>query len=266
MERLTISPLALGKGFEIGQARRDKEQSMAGDAKEGLAQEEIALTTSPVTSLWILGVGLPLAGFGLLGFGVWKLGNFPWDEPILLAVHATATTTLDRLAQGITRLGSPWILPPLAGLMAIRIVFAQAVRRTFPSGIALAALKRWRSLLYVVLALAGTTLINIGLKALWKRDRPFLWDSGTPRPHDFSFPSGHAMTSVALVVVLLILLGSSRWRLWAVLFGVLFVLAIAWTRLYLGVHYPSDILGGWMMAIAWTVGLSLLIQPQREKI
>ncbi|HIK39202.1 phosphatase PAP2 family protein [Thermoleptolyngbya sp. M55_K2018_002] len=223
---------------------------MADDVKEGLAQEEIALTTSPVTSLWILGVGLPLAGFGLLGFGVWKLGDFPWDEPILQAVHATATATLDRLAQGITRLGSPWILPPLAGLMAI----------------ALAALKRWRSLLYVVLALAGNTLINIELKDLWKRDRPFLWDSGTPRPHDFSFPSGHAMTSVAIVVVLLILLGSSRWRPWAVLFGVLFVLAIAWTRLYLGVHYPSDILGGWLVAIAWTVGLSLLIQPQGEKI
>ncbi|WP_448600576.1 phosphatase PAP2 family protein [Thermoleptolyngbya sp.] len=222
---------------------------MVENAKEGLAQEEIALAAAPMTSLWIVGVGLPLASFGLLGFGVWKLGNFPWDEPMLQAVHATSTPALDRVAQGITRLGSPWILPPLAGLMTI----------------ALAPLQRWRSLLYGMLALAGSTLINVGLKSLWKRDRPFLWDSGTPRPHDFSFPSGHAMTSVAIVVVLLILLGSSRWRPWAALFGVLFVLAIGWTRLYLGVHYPSDILGGWLMAIAWTVGLSLLIQPQREK-
>jgi membrane-associated phospholipid phosphatase len=222
---------------------------MVEDAKEGLVQEDIALATSPVASLWILGVGLPLAGFGLLGFGVWKLGNFLWDEPILQAVHATATATLDRLAQGITRLGSPWILPPLAGLIAI----------------ALAALKRWRSLLYILLALPGCTLLNVVLKELWKRDRPFLWDSGTPRPHGFSFPSGHAMTSVALVAVLLILLGSSHWRPWAIASGVLFVLAIAWTRLYLGVHYPSDILGGWLVAIAWTVGLSLLIQPQHQK-
>ncbi|GAB4460525.1 MAG: hypothetical protein OHK0037_07940 [Elainellaceae cyanobacterium] len=230
---------------------------MVEEVKEALIQEELALVPSPVSSLWILGVGLPLAGFGLLGFGVWKLGNFPWDEPILQAVHAAATDTLDRLAQGITRLGSPWILPLLAGLMAIRVAI--------PSGIALAALKRWRSLLYILLALPGCTLLNLALKELWRRDRPFLWDSGAPRPHDFSFPSGHAMTSVALVVVLLILLGSSRWRPGAAAIGVLFVLAIAWTRLYLGVHYPSDILGGWLMAIAWTVGLSLLIQPQRQK-
>lgn len=221
---------------------------MVEEVKEAIAQDDLALATSPATSLWVLGVALPLAGFGLLGFGVWKLGNFPWDEPILQAIHTTATPMLDRLSTGTTRLGSPWILPPLAGLMAI----------------ALAALKRWRSLLYVILALSGSTLINLLLKGLWKRDRPFLWDSGTPRPYDFSFPSGHAMTSVALVVVLLVLLGSSRWRPGAAALGVLFVLAIAWTRLYLGVHYPSDILGGWMMAIAWTVGLSLLLQPQSE--
>jgi len=222
---------------------------MVENAKEGLAQEEIALAAAPMTSLWIVGVGLPLASFGLLGFGVWKLGNFPWDEPMLQAVHATSTPALDRVAQGITRLGSPWILPPLAGLMAI----------------ALAALKRWRSLLHTLLALPGCTLLNLLLKDLWKRDRPFLWDSGAPRPHDFSFPSGHAMTSIALVAVLLILLGSSRWRPWAAALGVLFVLAIGWTRLYLGVHYPSDILGGWLMAIAWTVGLFPLIRSQRDK-
>lgn len=230
---------------------------MVEEVKEALAQDNISLGTSPATSLWILGVGLPLVGFGLLGFGVWKLGNFPWDEPILQAIHAASTPALDRTAQGMTRLGSPWILPPLAGLMAIRVALL--------SGIALAALKRWRSLLYILLALPGCTLLNLALKELWKRDRPFLWDSGAPRPHDFSFPSGHAMASVALVVVMLILLGSSQWRPWAAASGVLFVLAIAWTRLYLGVHYPSDILGGWLMAIAWTVGLALLIQPQREK-
>ncbi|WP_205370783.1 phosphatase PAP2 family protein [Thermoleptolyngbya sp. PKUAC-SCTB121] len=227
---------------------------MVEEVKEALVQDKTiqdktALAVSLATSLWILGVGLPLAGFGLLGFGVWKLGNFLWDEPILQAVHGASTPALDRIAQGMTRLGSPWILPPLAGLMAIALV----------------PLQRWRSLLYVVLSLAGSTLINISLKDLWKRARPFLWESGAPRPHDFSFPSGHAMTSVAIGVVLLILLGASRWRPWAALFGVLFVLAIGWTRLYLGVHYPSDILGGWLMAIAWTVGLSLLIQPQREK-
>ncbi|GAB4131315.1 MAG: phosphatase PAP2 family protein [Cyanobacteria bacterium J069] len=226
---------------------------MRDELTEEVSSQELVSIAPPgslTTNLWLLGVGLPLAGFGLLGYGVWRLGEFPWDGPILQAIHMTATATLDRLATGVTRLGSPWILPPLAGLMAIALV----------------ALKRWRSLLYILLALPGCTLLNLALKEFWKRDRPWLWDTGTPRPHDFSFPSGHAMTSTALVVLLLILLGSSRWRPWAAAIGVLFVLAIAWTRLYLGVHYPSDILGGWLVAIAWTVGLSLLIQPQREKI
>ena len=42
------------------------------------------------------------------------------------------------------------------------------------------------------------------------------------------------------------------------IFGSLYVLLIAWTRLYLGVHYPSDILGGWLLAIAWKVSIYLL--------
>jgi membrane-associated phospholipid phosphatase len=54
---------------------------------------------------------------------------------------------------------------------------------------------------------------------------------------------------------------NTRWR-WIVLgFGSLFVVIIGWTRLYLGVHYPSDILAGWMVSLSWAIGMNLLIRP-----
>ncbi|HEY9299769.1 MAG TPA: phosphatase PAP2 family protein, partial [Phormidium sp.] len=55
------------------------------------------------------------------------------------------------------------------------------------------------------------------------------------------------------------------WCLPILIFGGLFVLAIGWTRLYLGVHFPSDILAGWAVSVAWAIGVSFLIKPQLPK-
>ncbi|HEY9618509.1 MAG TPA: phosphatase PAP2 family protein, partial [Microcoleaceae cyanobacterium] len=70
-----------------------------------------------------------------------------------------------------------------------------------------------------------------------------------------------AMSSMTLVAALIILTWGSRWCRSAMLIGGIFVVTIAWTRLYLGVHFPSDILAGWMVALAWVVGVSLVIKP-----
>ncbi|MBE9019165.1 phosphatase PAP2 family protein, partial [Chroococcidiopsidales cyanobacterium LEGE 13417] len=68
-----------------------------------------------------------------------------------------------------------------------------------------------------------------------------------------------------LVAVLVILSWGSRWRWWVLAIGTIFVLVIGWTRLYLGVHYPSDILAGWTASIAWAVGVSWVIKPWRRR-
>ncbi len=47
--------------------------------------------------------------------------------------------------------------------------------------------------------------------------------------------------------------------------GGLFVVAIGWTRIYLGVHYPSDILAGWLVSIGWAVGVSLIVRPHLRR-
>jgi undecaprenyl-diphosphatase len=71
----------------------------------------------------------------------------------------------------------------------------------------------------------------------------------------FSFPSGHAMQSMAVGAALVILLWETRWRYVALLLSASFVLAVGLSRIYLGVHYPSDILAGWAASVAWVVGL-----------
>ncbi|WP_427159987.1 phosphatase PAP2 family protein [Aliinostoc sp. HNIBRCY26] len=199
-------------------------------------------------SLLILftGVYLPLQLFELIAVQVLvKKGGFPWDVPILLAIHQTAQPQLDTLAVVLTKLGSVWTIAPILTLVGIFLLFR----------------KKWRSLTFLIITGLGNAIINHAAKVLLHRIRPHLWDSLAPE-FSYAFPSGHAMSSLTLVAILLVLTWDTSWR-WLTLFGGgLFILTIAWTRLYLGVHFPSDIIAGWMFATAWVVAVNLIIQPR----
>ena len=195
--------------------------------------------------LLLIGVFFPLQVFGELAEDVWENeGGFPWDVSILLAIHSTANPQLDIFASSLTKLGVYWGVFPVA----IAIGLALLVRR------------RWRKLVYFLITLGGSIIINRTAKILLHRVRPHLWPSPAPE-FDYGFPSGHAMASMTLVAALVILTWRSRWRWLVLAIGSVFVLAIAWTRLYLGVHYPSDIVAGWSASIAWAIGVSVLIKP-----
>ncbi|MCA1992047.1 MAG: phosphatase PAP2 family protein [Coleofasciculus sp. S288] len=199
--------------------------------------------------LLLLGVYLPFQGFGELAEEVWENeGGFPWDVPILLAIHLTASPQLDAFAVTLTKFGVFWGVFPIAIVVGLMLLLRS----------------QWRSLTYLVVTLLGSIVINRTAKVLLHRVRPHLWESPTPEL-DFGFPSGHAMSSMTLVAVLVILTWGSRWCWMILVFGSVFVVAIGWTRLYLGVHYPSDILAGWMASIAWAVGVSLLLRPNSPK-
>jgi len=192
------------------------------------------------------GICLPLLGFTIIAWRVWGLdGGFSWDVTILEAIHGTARPALTQFAVIVTQFGSAWRLLPM--MVALAGLFAYRQQR--------------RSLLYLVVTLLGSTAINLYAKTFWHRMRPHLWDSSFPPLTDFSFPSGHAMSSMVTAAVLITLCWQTRWRWLVLAVGSAYVVAIGWSRLYLGVHYPSDILAGWMIVIAWVVSMNLLINP-----
>jgi len=177
-------------------------------------------------------------------------GGLPWDVNILMALHATAQDKLDVFAKTLTQFGTRWGVFPISTVMVIALFF----------------LKRWRSLIYLVITLPGAMLINRIAKEFLHRVRPHLWDSTFPPEPEFAFPSGHAMASMTFVAALVALTWGSRWCGWVATLGSFFVVAIAWTRLYLGVHYPSDILAGWLVSIAWAIAVSFIVKPHLTRV
>jgi undecaprenyl-diphosphatase len=108
--------------------------------------------------------------------------------------------------------------------------------------------------LFWLLALSGGCLLDAGLKLVYLRERPPFRDLAVLETTK-SFPSGHAMGSVFTYGLLAFLLGlrlGRRWqRLALYIFSTLLILAIGFSRLYLGAHYLSDVLGGYILGAAW---------------
>lgn len=193
-----------------------------------------------------LGVYLPLFIFVVLAIQIWQQeGGLAWDVSILTAIHATSQANLDAIAITLTNLGTRWGVIPASVVIALVLLYQN----------------RWRSLTYFSITVLGCSFINPAAKATLHRVRPSLWEY--PALPDFSFPSGHAMSSMVFITALVVLSWGSRWWGWVLGLGSLFVVAIGWTRLYLGVHYPSDILAGWMLSLAWAIGVSLVVKPYR---
>jgi undecaprenyl-diphosphatase len=191
-------------------------------------------------SVLLLCILLPLLLVGALAEDVLE-GGLPWDVPILRWVHGSSTAGLDRVMIVITRLGYAWGTVPLAlGVLAT-----------------LVARRRWSRARFFTVAVGGAMAINGLAKLVFRRVRPSLWTSLTPET-SYSFPSGHAMGSMALVAALLVLAWPTRARWWVPVPGALFVLLVGISRVYLGVHYPSDVLAGWAASLAWVTGVAWL--------
>ena len=107
-------------------------------------------------------------------------------------------------------------------------------------------------------AVTGALILNESFKLLFHRPRPiFPWSIGDE--HTFSFPSGHSLFSVTLYGTLcwLALRHGTRW--WQVVpVAVALPLAIGTSRIYLGEHYPTDVLAGWLCGALWTATVILI--------
>ena len=192
--------------------------------------------------LLLVGLMLPLWGFAELADEVREGEPFEFDEPILYFARDLANAGFDRAFLLFSALGYEWGVVPFD----ILLVLGLALKR------------RAREALFAGLALAGSALLNLGTKQLFARERPSLWESIAPE-HSFSFPSGHAMGSMTLACVCVLLAWRTPWR-WPVAIAALaFTLLVGLSRVYLGVHFPSDILAGWAAASIWAVACFLLV-------
>jgi membrane-associated phospholipid phosphatase len=82
----------------------------------------------------------------------------------------------------------------------------------------------------------------------------------------YSFPSAHAMAAAALAAAVGFLLWLTRWRWVVVGLGAAWALGMGWARMYLGVHYPSDVLAGWLGSVGWVSGLYLVFTRQLRAV
>lgn len=194
----------------------------------------------PVFWFVLLGLVLPLFGFGKIAEEVWTREAMGWEPSVLLAIHRFASPALDRLMVGLSDIG---------GFLGMFLLATGTLAY-------LAFRRQWLRAIFFGLATAGVEGSNLLLKALFHRHRPDLWPSPTPE-HDYSFPSGHAMGVVAVMAGLVVLAWPTRWRWPMVVLGTLFAVAVSFSRLYLGVHFPSDVLAGWGVALAWVTVLGL---------
>jgi undecaprenyl-diphosphatase len=115
---------------------------------------------------------------------------------------------------------------------------------------------RWRELGLVAISATGGAAISTGLKLLVGRPRP---EALLPlvHPDSPSFPSGHAMLAAVVYLTLGALLARfvprRRVKAFFVTAAMILVFLVGTTRVYLGVHYPSDVLGGWSAGLAWAL-------------
>lgn len=122
-------------------------------------------------------------------------------------------------------------------------------------------LKGWRlSAVLLTVSTAGGMFLTTVLKAVFQRSRPELFQTGYEAGF-YSFPSGHATVAVGFYGMLALILayqarGALRWIIGAA--GVVLVILIGFSRLYLGVHYPTDVLAGYLSAPLWVVCVGLL--------
>ena len=193
-------------------------------------------------ALLFIAVLLPLWGFGELAEDVGEGRNFGFDLPILEWLHTHQSPLLDQLSLLFSRLGYQYGVIPFDIALVAWLLYRQ----------------HKRDALFATTAFIGSALLNIVAKHYYGRARPSLWESLAPET-TFSFPSGHAMGSMTLGAVLVLLAWRTRWRWLVVAISALFVLAVGASRPYLGVHYPSDILAGWGAALAWVVGVHALM-------
>jgi undecaprenyl-diphosphatase len=165
-------------------------------------------------------------------------GTQSFDETILRWIYAHHSPALDATMIEITALGTGTVVLMIVGVAALFLTLT----------------KHKYSALLLLVATAGGLALDMVLKLRFDRPRPHVFAWGTNAVSS-SFPSGHAMSAAIVystVAYLAARLQKHRWSRWlTMLISIVVILLICSSRLYLGVHYPSDVLAGVVIGLAW---------------
>lgn len=192
-------------------------------------------STWPVFGLAFVGFATPVIGFVELAERITEGAKLPFDRPVMLWLRRRHSPTTTRAVRAVTHLGGVWAVPAFALATAGYLAYVRGSRRP-------AAL--------LTVPLVGSTAINAVLKAMYRRERPTFF-AHIVQEKSYSFPSGHAMASAALAGCACVLAWRTPLRYPVIAGSTVYVPAIGVTRMYLGVHFPSDILAGWCVSLAW---------------
>ena len=213
---------------------------------------EFALGAFLIASLAIAAGALLL--FGWLAEEVIKGDTNQFDATVRGAVHNHATPLLTSIMQGFSFLGSvTWVLS--FGLLVICACFY---------------FKRPRIAGFLAIAMTGASTLDYVLKLSFHRPRPAAFFGVAPS--SYSFPSGHALGSLCFYGILASVLsdrmrpGKQKFFVW--LAAAFLVAMIGLSRIYLGVHYPSDVIAGYLAGAVWVTAVTVvdeLLLDRREK-
>jgi undecaprenyl-diphosphatase len=198
---------------------------------------------------WVFFLGLSAAVFSLFLFAwlaeeMMEGGTKAFDEHIRLTFNSYASPQLTAAMRFFTAFGSPAVVLALSAVV-----------------VAIFYHLHWgRAIWLFLITIAGTFLLNTALKLAFQRPRPPVTFFGTPLPETYSFPSGHAMLSAGLFGIIAALVAprlhsrAGQVAIWMA--AAALALAIGLSRIYLGVHYPSDVIAGYAAAVVWIVTVS----------
>ncbi|HEX8197396.1 MAG TPA: phosphatase PAP2 family protein [Pyrinomonadaceae bacterium] len=193
----------------------------------------------------ILFFGLMIA-VGALFFFAWLAdevlegGTQAMDETVRIFVNGFASQPLTLLMNFVTVLGSTLFLSTV--FVCVFIIFIRKNRK--------------RPAILITITMAGAVFLNFVLKTSFARARPVPFFD-TPLPSSYSFPSGHALFALCFYGVLAWIFASMIRKHWLKsliwVAAVFLALLIGISRIYLGVHYPSDVIAGYAASIVWVI-------------
>jgi undecaprenyl-diphosphatase len=208
----------------------------------------------------LLGLGTAIGAlifFGWLADEALEGDARAFDDATRAAVHQLASPLLTAIMRGFSFVGSTIALS--AGTIFIVIRFA---------------MRKWkREAILFALTMIGAGLLNITLKLAFKRPRPVPFFNLSP-PETYSFPSGHSLTSAvffgALAAILTARIKSRRVKAAIWIVSTAMFLLIGLSRIYLGVHYTTDVIAGFAAALIWILVVRFvemgLLRRRRRKI